>query len=82
MYKRQTEDLANLVDKLKKAGDDVQDRQKVVDENSSLKNDLADFLDKVETERKKLTETKEGTGIIGEEQLRSKVSDVFTTILF
>jgi hypothetical protein len=47
-----------------------------------LKKDLADFLDKVETERKKLTETKEGTGIIGEEQLRSKVSDVFTTILF
>jgi len=79
---KMTEDLANLVDKLKKVGDDVQDRQKVVDENSSLKNDLADFLDKVETERKKLTETKEGTGIIGEEQLRSKVSDVFTTILF
>lgn len=79
---KMSEDLANLVDKLKKVGDDVQDRQKVVDENSSLKNDLADFLDKVETERKKLTETKEGTGIIGEEQLRSKVSDVFTTILF
>jgi photosystem II stability/assembly factor-like uncharacterized protein len=79
---KMTEDLANLVDKLKKVGDDVQDRQKVVDENSSLKNDLTDFLDKVETERKKLTETKEGTGIIGEEQLRSKVSDVFTTILF
>ncbi|MBP9095984.1 MAG: glycosyl hydrolase, partial [Ignavibacteria bacterium] len=79
---KMTEDLANLVDKLKKVGDDVQDREKVVDEGSSLKKDLADFLDKVETERKKLTETKEGTGIIGEEQLRSKVSDVFTTILF
>lgn len=79
---KMTEDLANLVDKLKKVGDDVQDREKVVDESSSLKKDLADFLDKVETERKKLTETKEGTGIIGEEQLRSKVSDVFTTILF
>jgi hypothetical protein len=77
-----SEDLANLVDKLKKVGDDVQDREKIVDENSTLKSDLADFLDKVEVERKKLTETKEGTGIIGEEQLRSKVSDVFTTILF
>lgn len=78
---KMSEDLANLVEKLKKVGDDVQDREKIVDEGA-LKNDLADFLDKVETERKKLTETKEGTGIIGEEQLRSKVSDVFTTILF
>lgn len=79
---KMTEDLALLVDKLKKAEDDAKDREKGIEDGSSLKADLKDFFDKAETERKKLTETKEGTGIIGEEQLRSKVSDVFTTILY
>ncbi|MBX7045665.1 MAG: glycosyl hydrolase [Ignavibacteria bacterium] len=79
---KMSEDLAFLVDVLKKAGDDAKDREKGLEETNSLKNDLGDFFNKVENERKNLTETKEGTGIIGEEKLRSKVSDIFTTILF
>jgi hypothetical protein len=79
---KMSEDLAFLVEKLKKAGDDAQDREKGLEEGSTLKTDLEDFLNKVEGERKNLTETKEGTGIIGEEKLRSKVSDIFTTMLF
>lgn len=79
---KMTEELAYLVDKLKKAEDDAKDREKGIEDGNSLKTALKEFYDKAEAERKKLTETKEGTGIIGEEQLRSKVSDVFTTILY
>ena len=76
---KMTESLADIVDNILYV---QKEAQKIIDEKKGDVDAAKELIDKLETIRKTLVATKEGGFLTGEEQLREKISDVYTTIVY
>jgi len=74
-----TESLADIVDNILYV---QKEAQKIIDEKKGDVDAAKELIDKLETIRKTLVATKEGGFLTGEQQLREKISDVYTTVVY
>jgi photosystem II stability/assembly factor-like uncharacterized protein len=81
LYKMQ-EELAYLVTAIKNVHDSVLVKASGLSESDASKKKLTTYADSLESFRKTLVATKEGTGIIQEEQMREKISSLYNSLLF